>query len=128
MGKVKSILHKAVHEEPLESGEIRDLLNVREKGDFDALFETARTIRSRYFAHKLFLYGFLYISTYCKNDCNFCAFRQSNEDMRRYRKDSSEIVEAARKLFSSGAHLIDLTMGEDSFYFRVNPSHLGFIS
>ncbi len=118
MKRLESILDKAVSGTSLESNEIRDLLNIREKRDMDTLFETARVIRNKYFDNKLFLYGFLYISTYCRNDCSFCSFRRSNKNTCRYRKESPEIGEAARKLFESGVHLIDLTMGEDPFYFQ----------
>jgi methylornithine synthase len=116
MNNLESILNKAISEIPLENNEIRDLLNINTKSDKNALFQTARTIRNRNFGNKIFLYGFLYISTYCKNDCNFCSFRRSNRETLRYRKEASEIVEAAQKLFESGVHLIDLTMGDDPYY------------
>jgi len=118
MKNLESVLNKAVSETPIESHEIRDLLNIREKKELDVLFKTARSIRNEYFGSTIFLYGFLYISTYCRNDCNFCSFRRSNKSTLRYRKETPEIVEAAEKLAASGVHLIDLTMGEDTFYFR----------
>ncbi len=118
MNNIESILNKAVSEIPLESKDINDLLNISDKSEMDALFETAREIRNRHFSNRIFLYGFLYISTYCRNDCNFCSFRRSNENTLRYRKESLEILEAAKNLSESGVHLIDLTMGEDPVYFR----------
>ena len=36
----------------------------------------------------------------------------------RYRREASEIVEAAQSLAESGVHLIDLTLGEDPQYFQ----------
>ena len=126
MNKLESIFNKAISEVPLEVTEIRDLLNINIKSDIDTLFQTARTIRNRNFGNKLFLYGFLYISTYCKNDCNFCSFRRSNMETLRYRKEHTEIVNAAEKLFASGVHLIDLTMGDDPFYLR-KPGLISFM-
>jgi methylornithine synthase len=64
------------------------------------------------------MYGFIYASTYCRNDCSFCLFRRSNSQTKRYRKSKEEIVAAALRLADSGVHLIDLTMGEDPVIFN----------
>jgi methylornithine synthase len=45
-------------------------------------------------------------------------YRKSNHSLDRYRKSESEIIETALSLVESGVHLIDLTMGEDPFYFN----------
>jgi methylornithine synthase len=75
-------------------------------------------MRQKYFDNKIFLYGFIYASTYCRNDCSFCLFRRSNSQTKRYRKSKEEIVAAALRLADSGVHLIDLTMGEDPAIFN----------
>jgi methylornithine synthase len=74
-------------------------------------------MRRRCFGDKVFMYGFLYFSTFCRNNCHFCHFRRSNTGLSRYRKKPSEILAAARKMTESGVHLIDLTMGEDPEFF-----------
>jgi len=45
--------------------------------------------------------------------CSFCFYRKTNTRCPRYRKDPEEVADMARRLESSGVHLIDLTMGED---------------
>ena len=116
--KLDEILQKAVHENRLEKEEIIFLLNLRQPGRIQAVFEVARELRSRYFNNRLFLYGFLYLSTHCRNLCNFCYFRSANAHPERYRRDVSDIVAAARSLADAGVHLIDLTMGEDPQLFE----------
>jgi methylornithine synthase len=98
------------------------LLGLSQYGHIHSLFQTARELRSKHFDDTVFMYGFLYISTYCRNDCSFCFFRKSNTNSRRYRKDESEIIEAACELADSGVHLVDLTMGEDPYYFNEDGS------
>ena len=93
--------------------EIKYLLRLSDATDINLLFEAARSVRNKYFGSKIFLYGFLYFSTYCKNNCRFCQYRQSNTILPRYRKTKSQIVNAAREMSKTGVHLIDLTMGED---------------
>lgn len=111
--KLDAILQAAKKGGGLENAAIRFLLGLKENEHLEALFSTARHLRGQFFADKIFLYGFLYISTYCRNNCNFCYYRKSNRESLRYRKNKGEIVSAAGELAQSGVHLIDLTMGED---------------
>ena len=113
-----TILSKAVEGKPFVKNEIKYLLGLQKKDDIDLLQRVARLVHSKYFGNKVFLYGFLYFSTYCKNDCKFCHYRCSNKELVRYRKSETEIVESALKLRDSGVHLIDLTMGEDPAMFQ----------
>lgn len=115
---LQSVLDKALSGQVLSMEEIVFLLGLREKQDLNQLFAAARELRTRYFHNKLFLYGFVYFSTWCRNNCNFCYYRKSNQLSLRYRKTKEEILEAAIDLAESGVHLIDLTMGEDPYYFN----------
>lgn len=117
---LERVLSRSRNREPLTKGEIRFLLDLRDEGDLDRLFRTAREMRYRNFGEAIFLYGFVYFSTWCQNDCIFCRYRKSNPLAKRYRKDTREIIEIACRLAESGVHLIDLTMGEDSFFSRNN--------
>jgi len=115
---LRSVLNKALDEEPLCREEICSLLSIRNKEDLGALFETAGILRTRYFGDEVFLYGFVYFSTYCRNSCAFCLYRSPNDVVKRYRKPDEEVVDTAVELAESGVHLVDLTMGEDMFYLR----------
>jgi methylornithine synthase len=109
----EALLAKIKAEENLSKAEITFLLNLDDGDQIQALFQEARDMRQKYFGNKVFMYGFIYASTYCRNDCSFCLFRRSNSQTKRYRKSKQEIVAAALRLADSGVHLIDLTMGED---------------
>jgi len=116
--KLVTILDKAEKGGRITKEEIAFILELRQKHEIDALFNTARALRHKYFGNKILLYGFLYISTYCRNNCNFCYYRASNRESRRYRKEEAEIIKTAVELARSGVHLIDLTMGEDPRFFN----------
>ena len=109
----EALLSKIKAEENLSNVETSFLLNLQNEDQIRALFREACNLRRRYFGDKIFMYGFIYASTYCRNDCRFCLFRRSNSQTRRYRKSKQQIIAAARRLADSGVHLIDLTMGED---------------
>ncbi len=115
--KIEGILNKALERSALGTGEIKLLLELKSAKDIRRLAACARSLRRRYFGNQVFYYGFLYFSTHCRNDCRFCQYRRSNTALRRYRKTDTEVLEAALKLAASGVHLLDLTMGEDPFYF-----------
>ena len=118
--KLAEILEKADQEEILTKEEIAFLLHLKQNSQTNAVFQAAGKLRRRYFGDRIFLYGFIYISTYCHNNCNFCYYRRTNIQPLRYRQELSEIIAAARRLADSGVHLIDLTLGEDPQYFHDN--------
>lgn len=113
---LETLLKKALQEELLSREEVLCLLNLKGEDEKGKLFETARTLRRRYFGKSIFLYGFVYFSTWCRNDCAFCYYRASNRLPLRYRKTEEQVLEASTTLANSGVHLIDLTTGEDPEY------------
>jgi methylornithine synthase len=117
---LEQVLSKAEREQGLTRREIVSLLEAG-KEDSEAIFETARSLRNKYFGNEIFLSGFIYFSTWCRNDCAFCYYRHSNHLSPRYRKTESEILDLAASLASSGVHLIDLTSGEDVRYTAEHP-------
>jgi len=99
----------------MDKNEIIDLLRIDSPNEVQKLFSLARSAREKAFGNKIFMYGFVYFSTWCRNNCNFCYYRKSNQ-IDRYRKEPEEIIAIAENLAQSGVHLIDLTMGEDLSY------------
>jgi methylornithine synthase len=117
---IESTLSKACSGNELDPEEIRHLLGLTDPEEIEWLFSVARYMRKLHSGDRVFLYAFLYFSTFCKNDCAFCKYRKSNTHLVRYRKDRGEIVETACRMADSGMHMIDLTMGEDPAYFHAD--------
>ncbi len=111
--KEKDIIKKLATTAKAEKEELISILASEDKDTSELLFASARDTRTRFFGDKIFAYGFVYFSTYCRNNCNFCYFRRDNEHTIRYRKDSEEVLAIAKELADSGVNLIDLTLGED---------------
>ena len=68
------IMDKAREGKDLADQEVAYLLGLRDEGSVSKLFEAARYVRDRNFGNKVFLYGFVYFSTHCKNNCSFCFY------------------------------------------------------
>lgn len=113
-----SILDKAARAADIPTARMVRLLDSPTSAFVDTLFAAARKQRDRYFGNRVFLYGFLYISTYCRNRCCFCYYRKTNLQAPRYRKTQAQVIASARELADSGVHLIDLTAGEDPLFYN----------
>lgn len=116
MEMLKTILVKALRKASLSKHELAYLLQRHLPEEKELLYQAARMARQEVFGNKVFLYGFVYFSTFCRNDCAFCLYRRSQQQCLRYRKNDDEVVHIAKALAQSGVHLIDLTMGEDPQY------------
>ncbi len=97
--------------------EIIRLLKSEDGEELSHLFSEARKKRHEIQGDKIFAYGFVFFTTYCRNNCNFCYYRRENK-IERYRKTKEEILETSKALIDSGVNLIDLTMGEDPLYHK----------
>ncbi|HJW74962.1 MAG TPA: radical SAM protein, partial [Thermoleophilia bacterium] len=110
------MLERARRGEGLASRELERLLAIDSRAEAEAVFAAARAVRDEYFGRRIFLYGFVYFSTYCRNWCTFCYYRRDNTESPRYRKSVEEVVAISHDLAASGVHLLDLTMGEDPLF------------
>ncbi|MDT8378737.1 MAG: methylornithine synthase PylB [Desulfotignum sp.] len=122
--RFKTLLADLERGEVLGVSDMAWLLEQRDPRDLARLFAAARSVRQRHFGSRVFLYGFLYFSTHCRNHCRFCRYRRENFALKRYRKNREEILSAAIEMAAAGVHLIDLTMGEDPDILEGNPSQL----
>ena len=110
---IAEIISKAERGGQVSEDEVFELMSLTDPKDIESLFSAARNAREMHFGNKIFTYGFVYFSTYCKNNCTFCYYRSSNGQIDRYRKSKEEIVQLAGNLKDAGINLADLTMGED---------------
>lgn len=110
---IDEIIDRAVKGGEVGVDDVYELMSISDPKELETLYEAARKVRDARFGRKVFTYGFVYFSTYCKNNCAFCYFRRSNGEIERYRKDREEIVQLAGSLKDAGINLADLTMGED---------------
>jgi methylornithine synthase len=112
----EAIFNAAGAGRPLPLSTARRLLTINQPDEIEALSQAARQARKFWFGFKVFFYGFVYFSTFCRNSCRFCLYRLENSAGPRYRLALNQILDAAGALADSGVHLIDLTSGEDQFF------------
>jgi len=120
---IDEIIEKAEKGQPVDINEIYELMSITNTDDLEKLYSAASRVRDKTFGKNIFTYGFVYFSTYCKNNCTFCYFRNTN-GIDRYRKSVEEIVEHCGNLQDAGINLADLTMGEDPLMYANNNEQL----
>jgi len=123
--RIDGLCRRALEGAALPEPDLPALLEAR-GGEAEAVYATAREMRARHWGDTIFLYGFVYFSTYCRNDCTFCLYRAGNAASPRYRKTLAEVVAVCRDLAASGVVLVDLTMGEDP-QIHDDPGHAGLL-
>ncbi len=106
---------KIINGAQLSDNDLGELLRINGNARLEKLFYLARKVRDHYFGNKVFLYSFVYFSTYCKNKCAFCYYR-ANHEISRYRLSIEEVRSICRALKNENIHMIDLTMGEDPYF------------
>jgi methylornithine synthase len=111
----------------LERADVRFLLGLSDRKLIDRVFKAARTRRRDHFGDGIFLYGFIYFSTFCRNECTFCRYRKSNRALPRLRQSLDSIRSTSMRLAEEGVHLVDLTMGEDPKLFKAGSEAAGFL-
>ena len=120
--KIRNILKKASNLKGLDLEDAASLLNIDSKNEFlmESLFSTAFKIKNAIYGNRLVLFAPLYVSNYCKNDCLYCGFRKSNNEMKRKILTHDEIRQEVKILEKQGHKRILMLMGEDFNQFSFN--------
>ena len=79
----------------------------------DPMRERAASLKGMYFGKAIRLYGPLYISSFCVNNCLYCGFRMSNKDFKRRRLSMDEVMAEAEVIKSWGLDSLLIVTGED---------------
>ena len=109
-----NLINKAETTHNLSKEEIVFLLK---KNEFNKeLFEAADRVRKKYVGDEVHLRGLIEFSNICKQNCLYCGLRRDNKNLARYRLESDQIIELAKKAKAYGYKTLVLQSGEDNFY------------
>ncbi|MBN2110543.1 MAG: methylornithine synthase PylB [Methanosarcinaceae archaeon] len=112
---LNTVAEEIINGRKLTDDNLRELLALTEEEYIQKLHHVARKVRDHFFGNRVFLYSFVYFSTYCKNNCAFCYYNRCN-NIRRYRLNLEQIRNIARAVKKENVHMVDLTMGEDPYF------------
>ena len=78
-----------------------------------SLHETARELRDASFGRKVFVRGVVEVSSFCRQNCNYCAMRRDNHKLHRYRLAADQVLELIVHHRPAAITDIDIQAGED---------------
>ena len=91
----------------------RRLLTELDGRQKERLTLTARGIAQSHFGKGVYVRALIEISSYCRNNCNYCGLRCANLLPQRYRLSKEEILECCREAAAFGFNTFVLQGGED---------------
>lgn len=77
------------------------------------LHEQARGVRDEVFGRRVFVRGVVEVSSHCRQNCNYCAMRRDNRELKRYRLAADELAELIIHHRPAAVTDIDIQAGED---------------
>ncbi len=110
---VRSILEKARSCKGLTHREAAVLLEVTDKEILAEIYSSARVIKEKIYGNRIVLFAPLYISNYCVNNCEYCGYKQSNQDFVRRKLSKDELADEVRVLQGLGHKRLVIEAGED---------------
>ena len=78
------------------------------------LAQKARSVAQAFFGKGIYVRALIEISSYCRNNCNYCGLRCSNKKAQRYRLSKEEILDCCRQAAELGFNTFVMQGGEDA--------------
>ena len=91
----------------------RSLLTLSGTEERETLAAMAREVAVERFGKGVYVRALIEISSYCRNNCNYCGLRSGNKLAQRYRLSKEDILECCRRADHLGFNTFVLQGGED---------------
>ena len=109
---IRDIVQKSLDKRRLSLEETAALLAVDEPALLEELFKSAKEVKETIYGNRLVIFAPLYISNLCKNECLYCAFRKSNQNIKRAFLSMDQIKLETEALLKTGQKRVLLVAGE----------------
>jgi len=109
--EILQILQKAEKKKGLSLKEIGFLLQTKDQDLWDKIFSVAHQIKKDIYGERIVFFAPLYISSFCVNDCEYCAFHCRNKTPR-MKLSLKEVEEQTKQLIGMGHKRLLLEFGE----------------
>ncbi|MCM8778712.1 MAG: [FeFe] hydrogenase H-cluster radical SAM maturase HydG [Candidatus Omnitrophica bacterium] len=102
--RIREILRKSLSIQTLDPDETASLLNVKDRDLWEEIFATATRVKKIVYDKRIVTFAPLYCSSYCINNCLYCAFRRENTLVKRRKLSLEEIKREAEVLAGEIGH------------------------
>jgi len=108
----EDIIKKSLEKRRLSLDETKTLLDIKDPQELEKLFAAAKKVKDEIYGNRLVIFAPLYISNLCQNECLYCAFRKSNQDIKRACLTQEQIKRETEEILKTGQKRILLVAGE----------------
>lgn len=114
--RVREIIAKSLDKNRLDPEEMAVLINADSPELAEEIFEGARELKERIYGNRIVLFAPLYIGNECVNNCQYCGFRCTNNEVARKTLTLPELDREIEALVNRGHKRLILVYGEHPKY------------
>ncbi|NCC51750.1 MAG: [FeFe] hydrogenase H-cluster radical SAM maturase HydG [Spartobacteria bacterium] len=114
--RVRDIIRKSLDKNRLDPVETATLINTEDPELIEEIFNGAHELKERVYGNRIVLFAPLYIGNKCVNNCAYCGFRCTNEDVTRKTLTFTELENEVRALVDKGHKRLIMVYGEHPDY------------
>ena len=114
--RVREVLARSLAKEALGLEETAVLLKTSDPDLVEEIFESARQLKRTIYGNRIVLFAPLYIGNECLNECGYCAFRKSNQEVIRRTLEPEDLQKQVEALERQGHNRLILVFGEHPRY------------
>lgn len=109
---IRSIIEKSKNIETLTPDETAALLNVKDEGLWEEMYEAGDVIKKKVYDNRIVFFAPLYCANLCVNSCRYCGFRKENSYEKRRILNMDEIRNETKAIVNEGHKRVILVYGE----------------
>ncbi len=114
--RVREVIAKSLAKNRLDPDEMAVLINAEEPELVEEIFAGARELKQRIYGNRIVLFAPLYIGNECINNCQYCGFRCSNQEVSRKTLSFPELGNEVKALVNKGHKRLIMVYGEHPKY------------
>jgi 2-iminoacetate synthase len=114
--ELKRVIDRALQKTPLTIEQTAVLLAADQPAQVEAICAAASQLKDAVYGKRIVLFAPLYVGNLCINDCAYCAFKRSNDRIKRKSLDADQLSAEVRALEAQGHKRLILVFGEHPKY------------
>lgn len=113
---LKKLVDKLEQFGVLEEQEYAELIRFRDEETTEYIFQTAQNLQKQSRRGRVYTMGTIDLSSYCKNNCKYCALQRDNRFAERYRMTREQVLECCQAGIDKGIYSFLIQGGDDLQY------------
>ncbi len=114
--RVREVIAKSLNKNRLSLEETAVLINTTDPELIEEIKAGARTLKEKVYGERIVLFAPLYVGDMCINNCQYCGFKSTNNDIKRVTLSENDLINEVTALQDQGHKRLILVYGEHPKY------------